>query len=221
MHHRAPQDYDYLVKLVCVGDSGVGKSAMVRRFADDEFDCHGTHVATIGVDFRICSLNIDGARVKVQLWDTAGQERFRAITSSYYRGADGIVVAYDTTDQASFDNVPEWLGNVARFARENVPVMVVGTKTDLMSKRQVCPTPSLEDVRGMHWRNAGSVDDEKRFTFRETSSRTGAGVEHTIAEIAGQAVAELRARALVMEHVLPRGAKCTLGQPLTASTSCC
>jgi Ras-related protein Rab-1A len=93
------KEYDFLVKLVIVGDSGVGKSSLLLRFSDDQFV--ENYMATIGVDFRFKTLSIDGRRVKFQIWDTAGQERFRTITSAYYKGCHGIVLVYDITNKAS------------------------------------------------------------------------------------------------------------------------
>ena len=95
--------YDYLFKLLLIGDSGVGKSSLLLRFSDDTYDTNFN--STIGVDFKIKTVDLDGKVVKLQIWDTAGQERFRTITCSYYRGAHGIIIVYDVTDTESFDNV--------------------------------------------------------------------------------------------------------------------
>ena len=97
------QEYDYVFKLVLIGDSGVGKSCLLLRFADDTYT--ESHISTIGVDFKIRTIQLDGKTIKLQIWDTAGQERFRTITSSYYRGAHGIIVVYDTTDSETFEHV--------------------------------------------------------------------------------------------------------------------
>ena len=99
-HHR---DHDHLFKLLIIGDSGVGKSSLLVRFADNTFS--GNYITTIGVDFKIRTIEINGERVKLQIWDTAGQERFRTITSTYYRGTHGVIVVYDVTSGDSFANV--------------------------------------------------------------------------------------------------------------------
>uniref|UniRef100_A0A672H6H7 small monomeric GTPase n=1 Tax=Salarias fasciatus TaxID=181472 RepID=A0A672H6H7_SALFA len=94
---RREERRDYLFKLLLIGDSGVGKSCLLLRFADDSYT--DSYISTIGVDFKIRTVDMDGKTVKLQIWDTAGQERFRTITSSYYRGAHGIIIVYDVTEQ--------------------------------------------------------------------------------------------------------------------------
>ncbi|CAN1259167.1 Ras-related protein RABD2b [Linum perenne] len=117
-------EYDYLFKLLLIGDSGVGKSCLLLRFADDSY--LDSYISTIGVDFKIRTVEQDGKTIKLQIWDTAGQERFRTITSSYYRGAHGIIVVYDVTDLESFNNVKQWLSEIDRYASENVNKLLVG-----------------------------------------------------------------------------------------------
>jgi len=108
-------EYDYLFKLLLIGDSGVGKSCLLLRFADDTYT--ESYISTIGVDFKIRTIQLDGKTIKLQIWDTAGQERFRTITSSYYRGAHGIIVVYDTTEAETFNNVKQWLHEIDRCAQ--------------------------------------------------------------------------------------------------------
>ncbi|KAJ8538363.1 hypothetical protein K7X08_014903 [Anisodus acutangulus] len=100
---RARADYDYLIKLLLIGDSGVGKSCLLLRFSDGSFTT--SFITTIGIDFKIRTIELDGKRIKLQIWDTAGQERFRTITTAYYRGAMGILLVYDVTDESSFNRV--------------------------------------------------------------------------------------------------------------------
>ena len=114
---------------------GVGKSCLLLRFADDTYT--DSYISTIGVDFKIRTVDLDTKTIKLQIWDTAGQERFRTITSSYYRGAHGIIIVYDITDKESFDNVRQWLFEIDRYASENVCKLLVGNKSDLGNKRAV------------------------------------------------------------------------------------
>eukprot|EP01104_Vermistella_antarctica_P007149 TRINITY_DN178_c0_g1_i4.p1 TRINITY_DN178_c0_g1~~TRINITY_DN178_c0_g1_i4.p1 ORF type:complete len:203 (+),score=56.41 TRINITY_DN178_c0_g1_i4:76-684(+) len=135
VNNSMQQDYDYLFKLLIIGDSGVGKSCLLLRFSDDIFT--DSFISTIGVDFKIRTIEIDGVKVKLQIWDTAGQERFRTITSSYYRGAHGIIVVYDVTDQKSFNNITKWLKEIDTFAGPHVQKLLVGNKCDLEDERTI------------------------------------------------------------------------------------
>lgn len=128
-------DYDYLFKILVLGDSGVGKSCILQRFVDRTYSEH--YISTIGVDFKIRTINVDGKQVKLQIWDAAGQERFRSITTSYYRGAQGILLVYDVADAQSFSNCDLWLKEVQRFASEKVSLVLVGNKCDLKTRRVV------------------------------------------------------------------------------------
>ena len=121
------KDYDHLFKILIIGDSGVGKSSLLMRFADDTF--LENSIRTIGVDFRTRTINVDGERAKLQIWDSAGQERFRTITSSYYRGTHGVIVVYDVTYGESFANVQRWLQEIDQNC-EVVNRILVGNKND-------------------------------------------------------------------------------------------
>ena len=126
---------DKVFKILLIGDSGAGKSSILQRFSDDTFAA--TFINTIGVDFRIKTIDIRGDRIKLQIWDTAGQERFHSITRSYYRGAAGILLVYDITDAKSFDQVDKWLSRIQEHAKEGVEKMILGNKCDMEKDRVI------------------------------------------------------------------------------------
>lgn len=189
---------DYLFKLLLIGDSGVGKSCLLLRFADDTYT--ESYISTIGVDFvriflllrysnandlnwiaqKIRTIELDQKTIKLQIWDTAGQERFRTITSSYYRGAHGIIVVYDVTDMESFNNVKQWLHEIDRYAAENVNKLLVGNKADLTSKRVVSTEQGKEFA------------DSLGIEFLETSAKTAQNVEQAFLTMASQIKARMK-----------------------------
>ena len=128
-------EYDYLFKVVLIGDSGVGKSNLLSRFTRNEFNLESK--STIGVEFATRSIQVDSKTVKAQIWDTAGQERYRAITSAYYRGAVGALLVYDISKQVTFENVERWLNELRDHADSNIVIMLVGNKSDLRHLRAV------------------------------------------------------------------------------------
>ncbi|XP_072774575.1 ras-related protein Rab-13 isoform X5 [Taeniopygia guttata] len=127
--------YDHLFKLLLIGDSGVGKTCLVIRFAEDNFS--STYISTIGIDFKIRTVDIDGKKIKLQVWDTAGQERFKTITTAYYRGAVGIVLVYDITDEKSFENIQNWMKSIKENASAGVERLLLGNKCDMEGRRKV------------------------------------------------------------------------------------
>jgi len=131
----AKKQYDLLFKLLLIGDSGVGKTCILYRFSDDAFNT--TFISTIGIDFKIKTIELRGKKIKLQIWDTAGQERFHTITTSYYRGAMGIMLVYDITNAKSFDNIARWLRNIDEHASEDVIKMLLGNKCDMSDRRVV------------------------------------------------------------------------------------
>ena len=161
-----------VIRVLMIGDSAVGKTSLVIRFDEDSFSTK--FITTIGVDYRDKLVTIEDAPIKLQIWDTAGQERFRTITSSYYRGAHGIIVVYDTTDSETFEHVKTWLHEIDRYASENVNKLLVGNKSDLTSKRQV-ETESAKEF-------AESVN----IPFLETSAKNATNVEDAFMTMAGE-----------------------------------
>jgi len=125
--------FDFTIRLLLIGDSGVGKSCLLLRFSDNSFT--PSFITTIGIDFKIRTIELDGKKIKLQVWDTAGQERFRTITTAYYRGAMGILLVYDCTDEKSFGNINTWMRNIEQNASENVNKILLGNKCDLTEKK--------------------------------------------------------------------------------------
>ncbi|KAG5441325.1 Ras- protein rab-11.1 [Clonorchis sinensis] len=146
-NRKGDEEYDYLFKIVLVGDSGVGKSNLLSRFVKNEFNLDSR--STIGVEFASKTVKCEGKCIKTQIWDTAGQERYRAITAAYYRGALGALVVYDISKAQTFENVTQWLHELREHADPEIVVMLVGNKCDLRFLRNV------------------SVDDAKEFARRE------------------------------------------------------
>lgn len=172
-------EYDFLFKLLLIGDSGVGKSCLLLRFADDTYT--ESYISTIGVDFKIRTIELDGKCIKLQIWDTAGQERFRTITSSYYRGAHGIIIVYDVTDKESYENVKQWLHEIDRYAAENVVKLLVGNKVDLEDRRAVL-ADSVKEFGETH-----------SIQTIETSAKENHQVEAAFLSIASQIMQKMNA----------------------------
>jgi small GTP-binding protein len=121
--------FDLLAKVLVIGDSGVGKSCLLLRFCDNHFTA--THLATIGIDYKMKNIEVEGKRVKVQAWDTAGQERFKTITQTFYRGAMGIILTYAVNDRASFGNIESWMKQIKEHASDDVCKILIGNKSDV------------------------------------------------------------------------------------------
>ncbi|RSH77215.1 GTP-binding protein [Apiotrichum porosum] len=193
--------YDFLIKLLLIGDSGVGKSCLLLRFCDDSWT--PSFITTIGIDLlprggavltvrsKIRTIELDGKRIKLQIWDTAGkyriptrpvhmaqltsnagQERFRTITTAYYRGAMGILIVYDVTDEKSFNNVRTWHSQIEQHASAGVNKILIGNKCDWDEKRAV----TLEQGR--------ALADEFGLRFLETSAKANEGVEEAFFTLA-------------------------------------
>ncbi|KAJ3097172.1 GTP-binding protein of the rab [Phlyctochytrium bullatum] len=200
-------EYDYLFKLLLIGDSGVGKSCLLLRFADDTYT--ESYISTIGVDFKIRTIELEGKTVKLQIWDTAGQERFRTITSTYYRGAHGIIVVYDVTDQDTFNNVKQWLQEIDRYASEGVNKLLVGNKSDLVAKKVV------------DYNAAKEFADQLQIPFLETSAKNSSNVEQAFLTMAKQ----IKDRMGANTAAAPNKASVKVGQgttvPQQSSGGCC
>ena len=175
-------EYDYLFKILLIGDSGVGKSSILARFTEDIF-CE-TYISTIGVDFKIKTLEIDNKSAKLQIWDTAGQERFRTITSSYYRGAHAVLIMFDITDLSSFAHLTDWITEKDRYCREDIVFLLVGTKSDKENKRVV----TKEMINEM--------SQKYNAPYVETSAKDGKNIDEVFKAMSGILVSRFAGTAL-------------------------
>eukprot|EP01062_Namystynia_karyoxenos_P029612 TRINITY_DN2222_c0_g2_i1.p1 TRINITY_DN2222_c0_g2~~TRINITY_DN2222_c0_g2_i1.p1 ORF type:complete len:215 (+),score=83.55 TRINITY_DN2222_c0_g2_i1:100-744(+) len=166
---RGPPQQDHLFKLLLIGDSTVGKSCLIVRFAEDKWEPN--FISTIGVDFKVRNIDCGDKRIKLQIWDTAGQERFNNITRSYYRGSDGILVVYDVTNRESFEHVTKWLGELQKNTSDDAVRFLVGNKCDLSSQQVVTEQMGR------------AVAEERGMEFMQTSAKTGHNVEEVFSAI--------------------------------------
>nr|XP_010913931.1 ras-related protein RGP1 [Elaeis guineensis] len=212
------QRIDYVFKVVLIGDSAVGKSQLLARFARNEFSLDSK--ATIGVEFQTRTLAIDHKTVKAQIWDTAGQERYRAVTSAYYRGAVGAMLVYDMTKRQSFDHVARWLDELRGHADKNIVIMLIGNKSDLGTLRAV-PT---EDAKEFAQR--------ENLCFMETSALEATNVETAFLTVLTEIYRIISKKALVANEETESGGNSSLlkgtkivvpgqEQPSGTKSACC
>eukprot|EP00742_Colponemidia_sp_Colp-10_P001459 GILJ01001569.1.p1 GENE.GILJ01001569.1~~GILJ01001569.1.p1 ORF type:complete len:206 (-),score=21.95 GILJ01001569.1:148-765(-) len=163
------ETYDHLFKLLLVGDTGVGKSSILLRFCDDKFDEHMQ--STIGVDFKVKYMEVEGRRLKVTIWDTAGQERFRTLTSAYYRGAQGVILVYDVSRRETFESLEMWLKEVNIYSTNTDAVkLLVGNKIDMAER-------AVSKADGEAFARSHSM------MFIETSAKTKVGIQQAYEEV--------------------------------------
>ncbi|XP_064647715.1 ras-related protein Rab-18A-like [Lineus longissimus] len=163
------QDVIATLKILIIGESSVGKSSLLLRFTDDTFDPEQS--ATIGVDFKVKTITVDGNKTKLAIWDTAGQERFRTLTPSYYRGAQGVILVYDVTNKKSFQKLEAWLSELETFStKHDIVKMLVGNKIDV-DMREVSRDEGLKFARKHH------------MLFIESSAKTKEGVQCAFEEL--------------------------------------
>eukprot|EP00485_Elphidium_margaritaceum_P021633 CAMPEP_0202712260 /NCGR_PEP_ID=MMETSP1385-20130828/36152_1 /ASSEMBLY_ACC=CAM_ASM_000861 /TAXON_ID=933848 /ORGANISM="Elphidium margaritaceum" /LENGTH=202 /DNA_ID=CAMNT_0049372231 /DNA_START=144 /DNA_END=752 /DNA_ORIENTATION=+ len=167
--------YDHLFKFTIIGDSGVGKSCLMMRFADDTFN--ESFITTIGVDFRFRTITVDDKIVKLQIWDTAGQEKFKTITSSYYRNAHAVMIVYDVSDRKSYENIEQWLSDIEKFCPSQVCKMIIGNKCDI-----------LDSEREVDLASAQNFAENLKIPYIETSAKTANNVETAFIKMVRQLI---------------------------------
>ncbi|MED6108624.1 Ras- protein RABA1f [Stylosanthes scabra] len=198
--YKAEEEYDYLYKVVLIGDSGVGKSNLLSRFTKNEFSLDSK--STIGVEFATRTVHVHDKVVKAQIWDTAGQERYRAITSAYYRGAVGALVVYDISRHVTFENVERWLKELRDHTDTNLVVMLVGNKADLRHLRAV-PTDEAKEFA-----------EREKIYFMETSALESLNVDSAFTEVLTEiynVVSRKSLEAVNDNAALPKGQTINLG----------
>ena len=201
---QAPLEYDLLFKILIIGDSGVGKSCLLLKFTDRYFN--DSYISTIGVDFKIQTIQLNNKIIKLQIWDTAGQDRFKTITTSYYRGSHGIVIVYDITDKESFLNVRNWLAEVHKYASDNVKILLVGNKCDLEKDRQV----SIQEGQ--------ELANKLNIPFIEASAKDSTNVQQLFVKLT-TILAENHSPKI---NVVPEEKVSLIGKDITIkSSSCC
>ncbi|XP_046397098.1 ras-related protein Rab-10-like [Ischnura elegans] len=165
----AKKSYDLLFKLLLIGDSGVGKTCILFRFCEEAFS--STFISTIGVDFKIKTVELRGKKIKLQIWSTAGQERFHTITPAYYRGAMGIMLVYDITNEKSFEDIGNWIRNVDEHVNAGVQKMILGNKMDMADERVVSTERALAFAR------------QYGIPFMETSAKENLNISEAFKEL--------------------------------------
>ncbi|XP_020790221.2 ras-related protein Rab-8B-like [Boleophthalmus pectinirostris] len=172
--------YDHLFKLLLIGDDGVGKKDILFRVTGDT--CNTTFITTMGADFKIKTVELDGKKIKLQIWDTAGQQRFKTITTAYYRGANGIMLVYDITNKKSFDSLQDWIRDMEQHASSDVERIILGNNCDLDDKRQV----SKE--------SGEKLATDYGLKFLEISAKSGINVEEAFFTLARDIMTRLNSR---------------------------
>ena len=169
--HQGEENYS-LYTLLVVGDADTGKTSMLGSFAGDGFD--PTYIPTIGRDFRICTIELDEFRIKLQIWDTAGQPRFRTLTGGFYRECAAFIITYNTTKEETFENVPYWVEEISRYAHLDPKIVLVGTNCDRVDEKVV------------NYTRARDFASERQIPFFEVSSKDGTNVELAIMTLVAQ-----------------------------------
>ena len=204
-------NYELMVKVVIVGDSGVGKTNIMSKYLKNEF--HEDSKATVGVEFGSKQFNIQGHQVKAQIWDTAGQERYKAITSAYYKGAKGAFIVYDISRKNTFDSISRWVSDITATADKKITLILIGNKSDLEDQRQVTKEQGEEKAK------------EFGLAFLETSASSGDNLEKAFSLMINEVYKKCQEdiNAETDDNVVDQGKDITLNKPagITEKKKCC
>ena len=204
-------NYELMVKVVIVGDSGVGKTNIMSKYLKNEF--HEDSKATVGVEFGSKQFNIQGHQVKAQIWDTAGQERYKAITSAYYKGAKGAFIVYDISRKNTFDSISRWVSDITATADKKITLILIGNKSDLEDQRQVTKEQGEEKAK------------EFGLAFLETSASSGDNLEKAFSLMINEVYKKCQEdiNAETDDNVVDQGKDITLNKPAekTEKKKCC
>jgi Ras-related protein Rab-1A len=202
------ENYDFIFKVLLLGNSDVGKSSLLLRYVDSVWN--DAFVPTIGVDFKVKTLTINEKKVKMQIWDTAGQERFRTVVSTYFRGAHGILLLYDVTNRDSFKNLESWLIEIEKNAKEKVLKILIGNKCDLTDDREI----QSDEGKAFALRNG--------MEFMETSAKMNTNVTEAF-ETLGKLMIEFNSKSntATQKKNESKNLKASSGMNLKTKKSCC
>ena len=204
-------NYELMVKVVIVGDSGVGKTNIMSKYLKNEF--HEDSKATVGVEFGSKQFNIQGHQVKAQIWDTAGQERYKAITSAYYKGAKGAFIVYDISRKNTFDSISRWVSDITATADKKITLILIGNKSDLEDQRQVTKEQGEEKAK------------EFGLAFLEASASSGDNLEKAFSLMINEVYKKCQEdiNAETDDNVVDQGKDITLNKPAgkTEKKKCC
>ena len=202
------EEYDFIFKVLLLGNSDVGKSSLLLRYVDSVWN--DAFVPTIGVDFKVKTLNINDKKIKMQIWDTAGQERFRTVVATYFRGAHGILLLYDVTNKDSFKNLESWLIEIEKNAKEKVLKILIGNKCDLTDDREI----STEEGKAFALRNG--------MEFMETSAKMNTNVSEAF-ETLGKLMIEFNSKGNqgTQKNNDNKNLKAGAGKNLKTKKGCC
>ena len=202
----ADEEYDFIFKVLLLGNSDVGKSSLILRYVDGTWS--NTFIPTIGVDFKVKTIEVDNKKIKMQIWDTAGQERFRTVIASYFKGSHGVLLIYDVTNKTSFKQLESWLEIIENNASEDILKILIGNKIDLEEDREVTKE------EGQSFANMHNIQ------FMETSAKMNTNVNEAFEALA-KIMMEFNVNQKVKATKNDKTVKVSSGKNLSTKKKCC